>query len=311
MTSYPCARCNHDTDNDDIAAEHALASGHLRCIVCRRRSHTQFEQQTCVTCIAAVRVDLADLIADVAFLEPVTTAALTLLGDGTMQRLPHAYEVGTWHREPEKQIRDEWPSDPLPVLPALASWEDMIRAEYRDVKGAVPATLSATVDYLTRNLDTGHRLAQTFHAFDELAWEIRRHRSTIRHIAGLADDPEEADPECFDCGGQLLRHYRPPLTPVETPRKGLPAEGLADEWVCAWCRRVYDQSAYHLALRAKASSWVGVRLAADTAQRSQWTVWSWVRRLQVTSACRVSDHAVLVWWPDVSDRAFRHAELSA
>jgi hypothetical protein len=249
-------------------------------------------------------------------------------------------------------IRDEWPTDPLPVLAALASWEDMIRHEYDDGKGAVPANLADTVNYLTANLDARHNLAQTFHAFDELAAEIRHHRAAVHHAAALADDPVEADPECNDCGGPLLRTYRPPAEPAEVRRRqarqriaratepvrrqreaersygirdltpwpsdvtremwregvaGRKGEGLTDDWTCGWCRRTYTQPEYFLALRAKASSWVSLTLAAETAQRSVWTVRSWANRLLVSAACRVTDRRVVVWWPDVSDRAFRHA----
>jgi hypothetical protein len=355
-----CARC--DFEADDLA-EHAAEAGHYLCIVCQRRSLTVHERQTCATCVAAVRADLADILEAVALLEPSSVVGLTLLGDGTMQRHPHEYELRSRNaqRHPlaaddepatPKPIRDEWDSDPLPVLAALASWEDYLRSDYGDEKGAVPANLSATVDYLTINLDSRHNFAQTFPGFDDLAREIRHHRGAGTHAAGLADDPLEAEADCFDCGGPLLRTYAPPteldeerarrialkayieacddairaaraasrsaslirreqnaaLALLSEPRPGRAREGLTDDWTCGWCRRVYNQTSYFLALRAKASSWVPIPLAAETTQRSIWTVRSWARRGLVTAACRVLDRAVLVWWPDVSDRAFRHAD---
>lgn len=311
-----CARC--DFEADDLA-EHAAEAGHWLCVVCQRRSLSHHEPQTCASCIAAVRADLADLVQAYTLLDPSGLTGLTLLGDGTMQRHAHDYELDSRDaaRHPlaadgelatPKPIRDEWPSDPLPVLPALASWEDYLREDYRDVKGAVPANLSATVDYLMSNLDARHNFAQTFPGFDDLARQIRHHRAAGMHVAGLADDPLEADADCFDCGGPLLRTYEPPVAPVNPTRLGTKYEGLTDKWTCGWCRRVYDQTSYFLALRAKASSWVPIPLAAETTQRSVWTVRSWARRGLVTAACRVVDRAVLVWWPDVSDRAFRHAD---
>lgn len=292
-----CGRC--DFRADDLT-EHAFDTGHRLCIVCQRQSLTVHEPQTCPACVGAVRVDLADLVEAYTLLEPDGLIGLTLRGDGTMQRHAHRYEL-------DGGIRDEWSSDPLPVIAALASWEDFWRADYGDPT-AGEATLTGVVGYLTGNLDTGHRAAQTHPAFDEFAANVRQLRSAVRFAAGLSDVPVEAEAECFDCGGQLLRTFRPPVAPVQRRRKGLPAEGLTDEWTCGWCREVYDQARYFLALRARASQWVSVPLAAETSRRSIWTLRSWISRLQVTSACRIADRAMVVWWPDVSDRAFRHTD---
>lgn len=206
---FRCARCDFIAEDDDAAADHAREAGHLRCIVCQRRSLTTHQAQTCATCVAAVRLDLADIVEAFALLDPSGIVGLTLIGDGTMQRHAHDYELHSRDRARHplatdaddatpKPVRDEWPSDPLPVVPALASWEDYLRAEYHDDKGAVPANLSATVDYLMSNLDSRHRFAQTFPGFDDLAREIRHHRSAGTHAAGLADDPLEAEAECFE-----------------------------------------------------------------------------------------------------------------
>lgn len=220
--SLQCARCDWRGD-DDAAEEHARETGHWRCIVCQRRFLTEFEPQTCASCVGRVRADLADIVTAAAGIDPTGVHSLTLLGDGTMQRHQHGYERIPPTRHPLARddenapppIRDEWQSDPLPVLPALASWEDMLRQDCGDGKGSVPATLTETVDYLSRNLDTGREFAQTFHAFDELAFEIRRHRSAMQHAAGLADVPLRAGTGCLDCQGDLVRVYRDPAPPNE------------------------------------------------------------------------------------------------
>lgn len=356
-----CNRCDYQAES---LTEHAFATGHRLCIVCQRQSLREHENQTCPACVGRVRADLADIAAGYALLEPSGVVTLTLLGDGTMQRLFRPDEWASYGvtahplaRDGEqvvKPIRDEWPSDPLPIVAALASWEDFWRDDFRDPVGP-PATLTDVVGYLSANLDTGHRAAQTHPAFDEFAADVSRLRSMVQHGAGLADVPLEADAKCFDCGGPLLRTFAEPRVTAElvTRRKelrayiataiadahrarqasrsilpvrreqrdaermlfarrhGTPQEGLVDDWTCGWCRRVYDQPSYFLALRAASSSWVSVRLAADTARRSTWTVWSWQRRGLVSSACRVADRTVVVWWPDVSDRAFRHADDAA
>lgn len=314
-----CVRCEFRTDDDSEAEQHARESGHYRCVVCQWRFLATHEQQTCGICIGRVRADLADIVEAFALLEPVGTTALTLLGDGTMQRLFRQDETDSYkasahplaHGEGQpKPIRDELLSDPLPILPALMSWEDFIREHYPYVgKGKVDPTLSEVVDWLTVNLDSRLEIAQTFPGFDEFASQVRRHRSAMQHAAELVADPVEAPADCFECGEPLLRTYRAPARPIQGRRLGLKDEGLVDTWTCSGCRSEYDQTRYFLALRAKASSWVSVPLAAETAQRPVKTLRSWIRRLQVMAVCRVEDHSVQVWWPDVSDRAFRHAAL--
>lgn len=299
--THKCARCDWRGEDEEEAEEHARETGHWRCVVCRYRGLTRFEAQTCSVCIGRIRADLADIVEAFALLEPFGTTALTLLGDGTMQRYtPNAdLPLHDW----------TWPNDPLPVLPALVSWEDFIREDLNAPKGAPDPTLTEVVGWLSDNLDSRLDIAQTFQGFDEFAFEIRKHRSALQHAASLVADPVEAPAECFECGEPLLRTYQPPVRPINGRRKGLKNEGLVDKWTCSGCRSEYDQTRYFLALKAKASSWVSVPLAAETAQRPVKTLRSWIRRLQVTASCRIEDRSVQVWWPDVSDRAFRHAAL--
>jgi len=316
--SFRCARCDFRTDDDTAAEEHARETGHLRCVVCHHRSLSEFEPQTCRSCVGRVRADLVDIATAYTLVEPTGVTGLTLLGDGTMQRMFRRDEWASYAVTPHplardgeqivKPIRDEWPSDPLPVVAALVSWEDFIREHYRLPRGPDGPTLTPLVGWLSTRLDSRLNLAQTFPAFDEFAADVQQLRTMAQHAAGLADVPLEADAECFDCGGPLLRTYRPASNNGRR-RLGLPWEGLSDDWTCAWCRWVYGQQGYFLGLRDASSVWVPVSVAAKVAQRSQWTVWSWVRRLQVTAICRKDDRAVLVWWPDVSDR-LRHADDS-
>ena len=291
-----CRRC--DFRGDDLE-EHARESGHWLCVVCRYRSLADFEPQTCGICIGRVRADLADILEAFALLEPRGTTALTLLGDGTMQRYTPKADIPLYDWT--------WPNDPLPVLPALMSWEDFIREELKAPKGEADPTLTDVVGWLSQNLDSRLNISQSFAGFDEFVTEVRKHRSALQHAAALVADPVEAPAECFECGEALLRTYQPPLRAIHGIRLGLKSEGLVDKWTCSGCRSEYDQTRYFLALKAKASSWVSVPLAAETAQKPVRTLRTWIRRLQVTAACRIDDHAVLVWWPDVSDRAFRHA----
>lgn len=357
-----CARCDWRGEDDEAAEAHARESGHLRCIVCQCRFLNKFEQQTCGECVGALRADLADIVQAWCELEPVTVDALTLLGDGTMQRLmredelsslyPKAHPLAKAGDTPPRPIRDEWSNDPFPVIATLASWEDFIREHYKDPKGPPDPTLTQVTDYLMSNLDTGHNAAQTFPAFDEFAQTVRHLLTTTKHAAGLADDPMAAKAECFDCGGPLLRTYAPAAVPIDKRRNraqraaatvltatkrqreaersyglsdlspwpttaarrearaalvGTEDEGLVDTWTCGWCRRVYSQTDYFIGLRVASSAWVPVPLAAKVAHRPVRTLRTWINRLQVTAVCMIEDRSVLVWWPDVSDRAFRHA----
>jgi hypothetical protein len=329
-----CRRCDYRADDLE---EHARETGHWLCVVCRRRSLTEFEPQSCPDCVGNIRADLADLVTAYTELQPTSLYALTLLGDGTMQRHARRDEV-------DSGIRDEWPNDPLPVLPALASWEDYIRDHYRDPKGAANPTLTEVVDYLTRNLDTGHMAAQTFPAFDELAASIRRHLSQLHHALGWADDPRSANADCTRCGGTLHRAYRPPartdeerqrlalravatmLAPVHNQRAaertygllhltrlpapfeirdaaepamlGLDDEGLDDIAVCRGCGHEYTSAEYRVALRLKAlanaTGWITVPAAAGLLERPEQTVWTWVRRMVMPSACRLTDGRIVV-----------------
>lgn len=194
-----CARCDFRTEDDEEAEEHARDSGHYRCAVCQRRFLAEHERQTCGICIGNIRADLAELIEGYALLRPEGTHSLTLLGDGTMQHVVWSGSMG---------LHDwSWDSDPLPVLPALTSWEDFIREHYKVTKRPSNPTLSEVTSWLTQNLDTRLEIAQTFPAFDEFAAEVRKHRSAVRHAAGLVDDPLGAPARCFECGEPLIRTY--------------------------------------------------------------------------------------------------------
>lgn len=294
-----CRRCDFQTDD---LSEHAAESGHYLCIVCQRRSLTEHERQTCATCVARVRADLADIVQGYAELEPTGVQNLTLLGDGTMQRLFRQDEADSYlasahplardgERTP-KPIRDELLSDPLPVLPTLVSWEDFIREDCGAPKGEPDPTLTQVVDWLTTNLDARREIAQTFPAFDEFASDVRRLRSAVQHAAGLADDPVEAPARCFDCGEPLVRTYGP--------------KGLTDDWTCSGCRGVYDQQSYFLALKAHVTEaspdqWRPIAVAAWLVDRPFRTVQTWVRELAVRSACSLDRKRQVVWMPDVKE----------
>lgn len=50
--------------------------------------------------------------------------------------------------------------------------------------------------------------------------------------------------------------------------------------------------------------WVPLTTAAAAARRPPRTLRTWARRGRITAACRLTDRAVIVWWPDVYQATF-------
>lgn len=146
-----------------------------------------------------------------------------------------------------EHVRDHWPTDPTPVIACLEANERDWRHEFGHGPVVTTATISGCAGYLLTWLALA---ARTHPAFDEFAGEIRQLAITVTHATGLADDPVVAPAKCFDCGGDLIKPYRAPVTAVERLRKGRPSEGLPDDWECSKCGGVYDTASYFLAVRA-------------------------------------------------------------
>lgn len=98
------------------------------------------------------------------------------------------------------------------------------------------------------------------------------------------------------------------LTPWPTPweqraaaepaMRGTDVEGLDDVAVCRECGHTYTSAEYRIALRIKAlaaaTGWITVPAAASLLERPEQTVWTWVRRMDLTTACRLSDRRIVV-----------------
>ena len=352
-----CARCDHRADS---LTEHAVDSGHLLCIVCQRRSLGEFERQTCAGCVADVRADLdlvgrlhARLDVDGWLSASLPTLSLAAAGTGSYpvgRRLRgHPADAAVvdypawpatanrphpaWRRGVSsthvgwEHAADCWAGADAPsVLGVLVREEDDWRAEFGHgpahggtVRG--DATVAGCLGYLRRWFDLA---AQTHPGFDSFAAEIRQLRSRLEWTLGEVDAPKVSPAECFDCGGTLLRAYRPLTLPVQARMRaaaawiarGEPAraraslagsdvEGLADDWTCARkaCGRVYDQESYLLALRAhvaeQVADWRPVSVAAWLVDRPFRTVQAWMATGTVDSCRREGDGRNVVWMPDV------------
>jgi hypothetical protein len=194
----------------ELFDEHTEDTGHEACIVCHLplRDH---EEQTCMRCIQRVAANLAEIENAYATLPTIVEKsgyhqaplpggnALVMLVDG-------ALEGGG----PDDHIRFH---DPLPVLEVLHRYEREWRLRFNHSHfPRWQATVVTTIGYLRAHLA---RAARTLDDFGDFADEVRDLRSQLTHVAGLADDPEDAPANCFECGGELQRGYRPLRTSLE------------------------------------------------------------------------------------------------
>lgn len=215
-----------DCETDDCRGCQRCTEPH--CGTCGR---THVDQQTCASCCAATRDDLR--------------AVRTLTG----QLRHHAIVGGSdGHLEAARAIPggeamvlmgpggesgDALPSDPMPSLLLLATWEDAWRHELGQPAAAHLADMPTAYGYLSDWLDVA---AQKHPAFDEFASDLRRQVARLEAVLhdGIKDDP--AGIECFECGGGLVRK--------------MTDHGMDDRWTCRRCRRRYTDPEYHLAIRA-------------------------------------------------------------
>jgi hypothetical protein len=229
----------------------------LDCGTCARRLGVD-EAATCRACVADVREHLAlivDLYATLPALlgglgsnapdpaGPVRSGerpmpggdVLVLLAGGSdalaaLRRLRAAQSSGKSHEEPAWGA-DDRDRDPPSVAYELARWVTDWRLTRSEPSASMGVNASAA--WLSIRIPWA---AARHPAFAEFATDMARLRRRLEHATGTADRPERAGVPCFDCGGDLER--------------GWGHHGREDDWTCRRCRRVYDQAAYLLAVRA-------------------------------------------------------------
>lgn len=225
------------------------------CRTCGTCNHPlrQDERNTCHTCVGATRADLYAITNIHALLpallghlasnapNPNTTPSterplpggtvLVLLGPGS--GADNRRRAGLTGHD-EDWDHDDQPNDPPSVTHELTRWEDELRHTRHEGGAPYPASVTTAARYL----DTQLTWAATHHPeFPELHHDLRRLRHTLERAAGLHGPPITAPADCFDCGGQLQRHWT--------------HQGLTDDWTCNHCHRTYDQPAYLLAARTR------------------------------------------------------------
>jgi len=135
--------------------------------------------------------------------------------------------------------------------------------------------------------------AQEHPGFVQFMADLKRLHASLERVTGRALRHSTANAACFDCSGRLVR--------LDHPERG-----LSDVVTCEQCHATYDSARYRLALLAHARAgqpvWLTVADAARGCSREVETLETWAKRLQVTSACRLSDRRKVVWWPSVLER---------
>lgn len=227
----------------DTFEEHTDDTGHEACSICNQPLADD-EPRACHECVTRVQLDLNDIIDAYAALPPLIDHsgyhagrlpggdALVMAADGSVdglrpynppddtltpvvverpalagERVTHpAYLEIRLPADGREHFADHWRSDPDAVIAVLESVERAWRKALHHGPADDIATVTSCVDYLNR---WTHSAARTVEDFADHATTIRELRGRLQHVAGLADDPEAAPAECFDCGGRLQRGYRP------------------------------------------------------------------------------------------------------
>lgn len=216
---------------------------HPHCAVCGARHTDDAHPQTCLDCVASVRVDLSAIVTLIAHLPGQAAhggrdgrleAARPIPGGDATVLLAGGSNTTT-------SSPDESPADPIPPLLLLASWEDDWRRQLGQPAGP-RATIDRTIRYLAGHLPLA---AQRLDVFPDFASDLRQLRGRLEDVvhAGERDDTTAAP--CFDCGGQIVRR--------------ITRKGRSDAYTCRRCSRGYDVVSY----------WLAVRSAAEGAQTGE------------------------------------------
>lgn len=229
------------------------------CCVCRR-DLAEDERNTCKQCVGATRSDLHGILNAYALLPDIignplgSNAPKDSTGRSNEKPMPggDALVLAAGGGDGRGQLRephygdDDLPGDPLSVAAELGRHEDDWRKIRHEPAALTNHYVSSAAVYLLQHLGwAGSRHPD----FPEFARDIRRLRHMLEQATGTAETVVRAQAPCFDCGGQLVRYYRDAYG--QGPREGREPWGLAEDWTCRACKRVYDPAAYWLAVRAR------------------------------------------------------------
>jgi hypothetical protein len=208
-------------------------------------------------------------------------------------------DEATWDQF-EDYFDDQISSEEHPLY-VLDSWVRIIREE-QDKPSDLKSNVSRCVAFLLGQLDWMLRVNE----WDEPAWpaafevesELRSLVRSMENVLSAGARPEITRVTCTnpECETQPRLH------------KIYSSKVSWDRYKCPACRMPYDHKQFKLArtenLRKDGTDrFVLVSDAMKASETPKPTMRSWMRRMDVRSACDMQTRRLLVWWPDVRERA--------
>lgn len=267
-----------------------LPCSETHCVVCGK----EHAKAACTGCLEATRSDLkaiGDLCASLpaeAVEKGVQSEAMMLLGPSSD---PEAWRnratsamVGRLDASYLEDCRDE-----LHPLWVMGSWEQIWR-DFLDHQTEQPISWATAYGYL--NTQIGYMAEQVDPPFDEFARELRGCRAHLENVLRDGIRPQLSHVPCVYCETRLAKVYAD--------------EEAGDHWICAKCRRIYDEREY-----ARAQHWhmedergnrfLKVSEALGMIDRPEQTLRTWMATEKVKTERDPKTGSLMVWWPDVRD----------
>lgn len=270
------------------------------------------DERTHIARLLTSIVELYDHLHDEALHAHVTRTTLFIPGGDALNMLGPAANLEAWDNRYETAERagftrgsdyafDQVDNEDHPLL-ILASWEDIIR-DARQQPTDLKATVKRAADYIRSSIDwmlddsSGTRNFMPIAALIVDLEKVRTRLEVVLHDGRQIDRTRVRciNSEC-DIKPRLHKVFR--------------AKAAWDFYVCPICRTPYDSEQYLQAKRQNlheegADRFVLVADAMQASETSKSTMRSWMRRLDVRTICDTRTRRLLVWWPDVRERAER------
>ncbi|MEH3033347.1 MAG: hypothetical protein PGN07_04725 [Aeromicrobium erythreum] len=189
-----------------------------------------------------------------------------------------------------------------PPLSFLASWADIVREERGGEPSGRRARIADEIRYLRASLDwmlaVDEDGAPWWLPVEDFATRLAQVRRTMENVLRDGDRREYTRVRCIseDCPDQrrLYRQYGGTVA--------------RDRYICPTCGEEYNASQFNQAKAQNladqgADRFVLVADAVDASEVPKATVKSWMNRLNVRTVCDLRTKRVMVWWPDIRERA--------
>jgi hypothetical protein len=277
-------------------AEPCAGQGCDGCLPCPENHcstcHREHADQTCPTCRAMARLNLAVLSELHGHLPAQAVRGRQawhehsglLGGDATVMLTPAST---SWPAGDTRTVTSE-PGDVRPPLDVLASWINRWSKDRHDSRPLPTHDFGWCVDHLDSQL---HSIAATL-LFAPLARDLARVVYSLETVLHAGDRPDVSRVPCWDCGTRLHLIWTD--------------QADHDYWRCPVCGQTFDHLRYvacrHYQLASRgADRFVTVADAVAVIERPEATVRAWARDGLIGSRRTPGGH-VEVWWPDVRER---------